>query len=396
MTNGSKTPGLFLRNAGLFNPVLVQAVGLCPVVAMATSLRGSALLALVAAVVITLSELIASLCMKRIVRWVRIALYILLGGVLVLPFMMFLEKHEPELFSSLGLYLPIMAVNSLVVLRCERFAVKIKPISALKDGLTASFGYAAVLIAVGSIREILGSGSIGGFVFKPNHNLTGLLLPFGGFLMLGFFAAFLRSIISAYWPRYLDRKQPKPHVRRKPKKAPVPVEPETLPDLTPDDTPFSLDDIQVLPTETVQDEVEESETEEAVYTPLQPEEMPQAVEPEPDPVPPQAPQVGDVFTKANEPEKKDEPSGFMKRMNHCIEVQQHDTNERVRQAQEHKDPQEKEHKDYSAFAMPMKERKPAEELSREKIPLLDADDELEALLSRSLDDVMGKKKEDEK
>ena len=262
MTTRSKSPGLLLRNAGLFNPVLVQAVGLCPVVAMATSLRGSALLALVATVVITLSEWIASLCLKRVERWVRIALYILLGSVLVLPFMSFLEKNQPELFSSLGLYLPIMAVNSLVVLRCERFAVKIRPISALRDGLTASFGYAAVLILVGLVREALGSGSIGGYVFKPENNFSALLLPCGGFLILGFFAAVLRSLISAYWPKYLDKKQPKPHARQKKPKRPAPVEPEPLPDLTPDETPFSLEEIEATPFGAEQaDDVEETETE---------------------------------------------------------------------------------------------------------------------------------------
>ncbi|HBL40842.1 MAG TPA: hypothetical protein DDY98_04435, partial [Ruminococcaceae bacterium] len=271
MTAENKKAGLLLRNAGLFNPVLVQAVGLCPVVAMATSLRGSALLALVAAVVITFSEVIASLCMKRMVRWVRIGLYILLGGVIVLPFMLFLEKNEPELFSSLGLYLPIMAVNSLVVLRCERFAVKIRPLSALRDGLTASLGYAAVLIATGLIREILGSGSVGGFVFRHGRNLSGLLLPFGGFLIIGFFAAALRNFISTYWSHYLDKKQPKPGARRKPKKISQPIEPEAVPDFAPDETPFSLEDIDTLPTEPMQEEVEESEAQEVVYTPVQPE-----------------------------------------------------------------------------------------------------------------------------
>ena len=338
MTNRTKAPGTLLRNAGIFNPVLVQAVGLCPVVAMATSLRGAALLALVAAVVITLSEVIASLLFRRIERWVRIALYILLGSVLVLPFMAFLEKNEPELFSSLGLYLPIMAVNSLVVLRCERFAVKIRPIKALRDGLTASFGYAAVLILVGLLREALGSGSIGGFVFRPNNNFAGLLLPFGGFLIIGFLAALLRSLISAYWPKYLDKKQPKPQPRRKRPKKPVPPAPEALPDLTPDDSPYSLEEIEATPYGAEQtDGVTETEAEQAVYTPLQPEPESQP-EPKPEPEPESqpeskpepepeqeepsvevvvpelapltmeeltAPQVGDVFTKTGaEPPKK--------------------------------------------------------------------------------------------
>ena len=76
-----KSPGMLMHNAGIFNPVLVQAVGLCPVVAMATSLRSAALLAVVSAVIVTLSEFIASLFLKRVPRWVRIGIYIILAQI---------------------------------------------------------------------------------------------------------------------------------------------------------------------------------------------------------------------------------------------------------------------------------------------------------------------------
>ncbi|HBL41745.1 MAG TPA: hypothetical protein DDY98_09475, partial [Ruminococcaceae bacterium] len=126
------------------------------------------------------------------------------------------------------------------------------------------------------------------------------------------------------------------------------------------------------------------------------------VEPEPpveehetDFAPLEVPQVGDVFTKADESEDGQIPSDFMKRMNHYIQVQQYDTDERVKQAQEHGKAKE-EQKDYSAFATPLKERKPTTERKWEKKPvvLMEDDDELEALLSRSLDDVMRDKKEE--
>lgn len=240
----NRGPGLLLRNAGIFNPVLVQAVGLCPVVAMATTIKGSALLALVAAVTITLCELIASMFLKVIPRWVRTGIYIILGGAIITPFMILIEELNPTLFGTLGIYLPVMAVNSLLVLRCERFAVKLSPVSALKDGLSASAGYAAVLLLVGTVREIFGSGSLAGFKFWEGRAFSGLMLPFGGLLMIGFSAALLRMIISVYWPKYLDKKQPKPGAKKikaaKPAvKQPVPE----LPDLTPEDTPFSLTEI---------------------------------------------------------------------------------------------------------------------------------------------------------
>ena len=129
MASNNKAPGLLMKNAGIFNPVLVQAVGLCPVVAMATSVRSAALLAGISAVIITLSEFFASLFLKAVPRWVRIGIYIILGGAIVVPFMIFIERTNASLFGSFGIYLPIMAVNSLNVLRCERFAVKISPLT---------------------------------------------------------------------------------------------------------------------------------------------------------------------------------------------------------------------------------------------------------------------------
>ncbi len=249
MASGKKSPGILMRNAGIFNPVLVQAVGLCPVVAMATSVKTAALLAAISAVIITLSELFASLFLKSVPRWIRIGIYIILGGALVVPFMIIIERTNEPLFGSLGIYLPIMAVNSLNVLRCERFAVKISPLSALLDGITASVGYSAVLVLVGLIREVLGSGSIFGYRFFEGRTLSGLLLPFGGFLLLGFAGALLRTLISKFWPKYLDKKQPKPTEQKK-KKTKEKSAPQvrqhivtSIPEFTADESPFSLEDI---------------------------------------------------------------------------------------------------------------------------------------------------------
>ena len=300
MASNSKTPGILLRNAGIFNPVLVQAVGLCPVVAMATSVKSAALLAAVAAVIITLSELIASLFLKPVPRWVRIGIYIILGGAMVSPLMILIEKLNAPLFGELGIYLPVMAVNSLIVLRCERFAVKIKPASALLDGLTASAGYAAVLLAVGIVREILGKGSLFGLTLYSGRTLTGLLLPFGGFIMLGFFSAALRALITKYWPKYLDKKQPKPGAKKhklttKPETKPQPApgqkpRVQTVPEFTADEAVFTLEEIAEQP--------EEEET--APPEPAEPakEEETEAVE--------EAPEIQPEAEPAEEKEEKKE------------------------------------------------------------------------------------------
>ncbi len=248
MASNGKSPGMLMRNAGIFNPVLVQAVGLCPVVAMATSVSSAALLAAVSAVIITVSEFIASLFLKPIPRWIRIGIYIILGAAIVSPLMILIERINNPLFSSLGIYLPIMAVNSLNVLRCERFAVKISPVKALIDGLTASVGYAAVLFVCGFIRELLGNGSLFGFEIFKGRTMSGLLLPFGGFLILGFAGAALRALIAKFWPKYLDKKQPKPGSKKKPhisseKKASDKPASPSVPEFTADESTFTLEEL---------------------------------------------------------------------------------------------------------------------------------------------------------
>ncbi|MBQ3497778.1 MAG: hypothetical protein IJA87_01485 [Clostridia bacterium] len=259
MASNSKSPGMLMRNAGIFNPVLVQAVGLCPVVAMATSVSSAALLAAVSAVIITVSELIASLFLKAIPRWIRIGIYIILGAAIVSPLMILIERTNNPLFSSLGIYLPIMAVNSLNVLRCERFAVKISPIKALVDGLTASVGYAAVLLVCGFIRETLGNGSLFGLEIFKGRTMTGLLLPFGGFLILGFAGAALRALIAKFWPKYLDKKQPKPGSKKK-AHNPVSLDKNAsdkpasrhIPEFTADESTFTLEELDKDPEEQTQ------------------------------------------------------------------------------------------------------------------------------------------------
>lgn len=247
----SKSPGMLMRNAGIFNPILVQAVGLCPVVAMATSVKSAALLALVSAVIVTLSEFIASLLLKPVPRWIRIGIYIILGAAIVSPFMILIERINTPLFSSLGIYLPIMAVNSLIVLRCERFAVKIPPFKALADGITASVGYAAVLLITGFLRELLGNGTIADRAVFKTPAMTGLLLPFGGFLILGFASAALRAMIAKFWPKYLDKKQPKPGSKKKHHQAPakkLPSKPAVniVPEFTADESPFTLEELETI------------------------------------------------------------------------------------------------------------------------------------------------------
>lgn len=97
--------------------------------------------------------------------------------------------------------MPLLAVNSLIALHCERFAVKHNFKATALDAVSAGFSYAAVILIVGVVREILGSGTVYSVKLNIPVKLPGLLMPFGGFLLLGFMAAALKAIINKNTPK---------------------------------------------------------------------------------------------------------------------------------------------------------------------------------------------------
>lgn len=193
---------IFLKGVLVHNPVLVQLIGICPIAAAAVSLRAGALLAAVSSLIIISTHVAASAFLKNIIRWVRVAVYLLIGLAFIAPAGWLLEQYQPDLRRTLGIYLPLLAANSLIALRCEKVAVRSSVKHSLLDSFAVSIGYSAVIVLTGFIRELLGSGEI---LEKPVRFLPaapGLLLPFGGFLVLGFMAAALKGIVMRHFPKY--------------------------------------------------------------------------------------------------------------------------------------------------------------------------------------------------
>lgn len=176
------------------NPVLFEAVGVAPLVAMAVSVKTAVILSAVSAAELLAIELLACLLMKRLKSGLRMLLYAALGMAVDLPLCLFFMSFMPNEAASAGIFLPLLAVSSLIALHCERFAVKNTLPDTLADAVSASAGYALVVLIVGAVREILGSGTICGFVLPVPVRLKGLLMPFGGFLLLGFAAAAFRAL----------------------------------------------------------------------------------------------------------------------------------------------------------------------------------------------------------
>lgn len=207
MSNPEKNLRSGVRDSALVkNPVLFEAIGLAPVVAMAVSLKSAIMLAAVSCAELVVIELFACLALKKVKSYFRVAIYAVLGVLVNIPFFMFFERFTPNEAISAGIFLPLLAVNSLVALHCERFAVKNTFKNTFVDALAASAGYAFVALVVGCLREILGSGTIYSVDLHLPVQLKGFLMPFGGFLLLGFFAAALKAVLL--------KKHPDAHLER--------------------------------------------------------------------------------------------------------------------------------------------------------------------------------------
>lgn len=177
------------------NPVLFEAIGLAPVAAMAVSLKSAIILAVVSCAELVVIELLACLALKRIKSYFRVAVYAVLGVLINIPIFMLFERFAPNETQNAGIFLPLLAVNSLVALHCERFAVKNPFGKTFVDAVSASAGYALVVLLVGVVREILGSGTIYSVDLELPVQLPGFLYPFGGLLLLGFLAAGVKALI---------------------------------------------------------------------------------------------------------------------------------------------------------------------------------------------------------
>ncbi len=201
MREGFKT---FFRSlsAGLTmqNPVLFEAIGLAPVAAMAVSLKSAIILAVVSCVELLFIELFACLALKRVKSHFRVLLYAVLGVLLNIPVFLLFERIAPNETQNAGIFVPLLAVNSLIVLHCERFAVKNTLAATAADAVSAGVGYAAVSLLVGVLREVLGSGTLYSRDLGLPVQLPGFLYPFGGLLLLGFLAAVVQACARSRKP----------------------------------------------------------------------------------------------------------------------------------------------------------------------------------------------------
>ena len=199
MAENKKTAvSVFLNGLITENPTFVQLLGMCPTLAVTTSLQNGLGMGLSATAVLICSNFLISLLRKIIPDKVRIAAYIVIIAAFVTLIQMCLNAFLPDLASSLGLFIPLIVVNCIILARAEAFASKNNPFLSAIDGLGMGLGFTGALCIISAIREFLGAGSIWGIqiygaVIKPASIM--IMAP-GGFIVLGLLVGVINLIVS--------------------------------------------------------------------------------------------------------------------------------------------------------------------------------------------------------
>ena len=184
------------------NPVFMQTIGLCPTLATTTSLSNAVGMGVAATVVLIASNIVISALRKFIPDKVRIAAYITIIAAFVTIIDLSLQAFIPSLAASLGLFLPLIVVNCIILGRAEAYANKNKVLPSALDGVVMGLGFTFALVLMGFLRELLGAGTIGaGIIGETGIVLISqpavmMILPAGGFLAMGFIFAALQKIMA--------------------------------------------------------------------------------------------------------------------------------------------------------------------------------------------------------
>ena len=193
------------------NPVLVQLLGMCSTLAITTSLFNGIGMGLAVTVILICSNVLISALRKVIPNEIRIAAYIVIIAGFVTVVDLCLQAFIPDLAESLGVFIPLIVVNCIVLGRAEAFASKNGVLASAVDGLCQGIGYTLALVVVCVIRELLGAGTFGGGILNGGEGIRiipegypamQMVMPVGGFLVLGFVIAGSQALMT-----YLNKKE---------------------------------------------------------------------------------------------------------------------------------------------------------------------------------------------
>ena len=177
------------------NPIFVLLLGMCPTLATSSSAINGMSMGLATSFVLICSNMVISAVKRIVPDQVRIPAYIVIIASFVTVLQMFMEAWLPGLYKSLGLFIPLIVVNCIVLGRAESFASKNGVIASGFDGLGAGLGFTLALTLLGTCRELLGTGKVFGLtVFPENYGALLLVLAPGAFLTLGYLIAIVKRL----------------------------------------------------------------------------------------------------------------------------------------------------------------------------------------------------------
>ncbi len=175
------------------NPVLVQLLGMCSTLAITTSIFNGLGMGVSVMIILTCSNVVISLLRKIIPDQIRIAAYIVVIAGFVTMVDLLLQAFLPDIAESLGVFIPLIVVNCIILARAESFASKNKVLPAAVDGICQGIGYTLVLLVMSAVREFLGGGALAGKqIFPAEYGALMMTLPVGGFLTLGCLIALMQ------------------------------------------------------------------------------------------------------------------------------------------------------------------------------------------------------------
>ena len=180
------------------NPTFVLVLGMCPTLATTTSAINGLEMGLATLFVLVLSNIAISLVAPAVPDKVRIPVYIVVIATFVTVLQLLMQAYVPSVYDTLGLFIPLIVVNCIVLGRAEAFANKNSVGASALDGLGVGLGFTLSLTVIGVVREILGSGSVFGWKFIPGDGILAFVMAPGAFIALGY--------LMVLFNKYLDKK----------------------------------------------------------------------------------------------------------------------------------------------------------------------------------------------
>ncbi|MBR0112077.1 MAG: electron transport complex subunit E [Bacteroidales bacterium] len=182
----------FVKN----NPTFVLVLGMCPTLATTTSAMNGLSMGLATLFVLVLSNIAISAIAPMVPDKVHIPVYIVVIATFVTVLQLLMQAFVPSVYATLGLFIPLIVVNCIVLGRAEAFAGKNSVGASALDGIGVGLGFTASLVVIGLVREILGSGSAFGWKLFPGDGVLAFVMAPGAFLVLGYLMALFNKYLK--------------------------------------------------------------------------------------------------------------------------------------------------------------------------------------------------------